>query len=235
MREDATTSRWRQAFAECAPTLEALGRAGDEELRLATRAWWVVCMGGRVQECKSTHATWKSEASHELGEQLRPSDTEAAVSLASWPPLAQCVLDCGRAVGVDVSRTLAAVEEEGIKQQAGAKWHRAVAEGGPLRSRLQQELLKNRLAPSRAAMEVDELRVCQIWTYALASRLEACQSHAREFAVAAGMRNANQPLVGYDEERWDPNVPAWQDMELCLMSEAERASADCDRLWRGTV
>ena len=233
--EDASTSRWRRAFAECAPTLEALARAGDEELRLATRAWWVVCMGGRVPECKSVHATWKSEASAGVRQQLRPSDTEAVVSLASWPPLAQCVLDCGRAVGVEVSHTLAVVEAEGIKQQAGAEWQRAVAEVAPLRSRLQQELLQNRLAPSRDAMEVDELRVCQVWTYALASRLEACRAQARDFATAAGMRNANQPLVGYDEARWDPHAPAWQDMELCVTAEAERASTDCDSEWRGVT
>ena len=235
MPEDASTSRWRRAFAECAPTLEALARAGDEELRLATRAWWVVCMGGRVPECKSAHVTWKSEASAGVRQQLRPSDTEAAVSLASWPPLAQCVLDCGRAAGVEVSRTLAVVEAEGIKQQAGAEWQRAVAEGAPLRSRLQQELLQNRLSPSRDAMEVDELRVCQVWTYALASRLEACRAQARDFAAAAGMRNANQPLVGYDEARWDPHAPAWQDMELCVTAEAERASTDCDTEWRGVT
>ena len=31
MPEDAATSRWRSAFAECVPTLEALGRSGDEQ------------------------------------------------------------------------------------------------------------------------------------------------------------------------------------------------------------
>ena len=86
-------------------------------------------------------------------------------------------------------------------------------------------------------MEVDELRVCQVWTYALASRLEACRAQARDFATAAGMRNANQPLVGYDEARWDPHAPAcaWQDMELCVTAEAERASTDCDTEWRGVT
>ena len=232
MGEDANTSRWRQAFAQCTPTLEALARAHDEEGRLATRAWWVICMGSNVQECKGVYGDWKAEAAHELPRQLRASDTEAAVGLAGWPPLAQCVLDRGRSVGVEVGRTLAVVEAEGVKQQAGAEWQRAVGEVEPLRSRLQDNFLKNRLAPSRASMQLDELRVCQTWLFGLASRLEACQLHARDFAATAGMRDANQPLLGYDEERWDPNAPVWQDMELCVNAQAERAGADCDVAWR---
>ena len=81
-------------------------------------------------------------------------------------------------------------------------------------------------------MDIDELRVCQVWTYGLASRLEACRPQAHEFASAAGMRDANQPLLGYDEARWDPRTPVWQDMELCVNAQAERAGADCDAAWR---
>ena len=232
MGEDAHTASWRQAFTQCAPTLEALGRAQDEGSRLATRAWWVICMGSNVQECKGAFGSWKAEAAHELPRQLRASDTEAAVGLPGWPPLAQCVLDRGRSVGVEVGQTLEVVEAEGVKQQAGAEWQRAVGEVEPLRSRLQHSFLKSRLAPTRGAMELDELRVCQVWLYGLASRLEACQLHAHDFAAAAGMRDGNQPLLGYDESRWVPNSPVWQDMELCVSAQAERAGADCDVAWR---
>ena len=68
--------------------------------------------------------------------------------------------------------------------------------------------------------------------YGLASRLQRCQSLARDFAAAAGMRDSNSPLLGYDEERWQPTSEEWRAMEGCLHVQAQRAGTECDKAWR---
>ena len=90
------------------------------------------------------------------------------------------------------------------------------------------------LAPSAAEMDVDELRVCQVWMYGLASRLTACHRAASEFSIAAGMVDPNSPLKGYDEERWDPTEPPWQRMEICVHTQASKAGTEADTAWRQT-
>ena len=88
------------------------------------------------------------------------------------------------------------------------------------------------LAPSAGEMSIDELRVCQVWLFGLASRLRACQPAAGVFAEAAGLQDANRPLVGYAEERWDPRAPEWKRMEMCVHGQAGEAGQAVDAVWR---
>jgi len=233
MPEDAATAQWRDAFAGCAQTLEALLRAPGEGERLAARAWWVACMGGRCTECQGLHAAWKAQAASALPKRLTPEHTETAVALPGWGPMAECVVNAGLQVGVSVHTTLDRVEAAGLdRQDAAAEWTRATSEVTGLRSQLQQKFLKGRLAPSMGEIGIDELRVIQVWMYGLASRLRECESRAVDFAAAAGMRDSNAPLLGYDEERWEPSSEQWRSMEACVHAEAARAGADCDSAWR---
>ena len=144
------------------------------------------------------------------------------------------------AVGVDPGQTLDHVQTAGARTVARAEWLRAVSEVAPFRTKLQTSLLllpnspspAVSLAPSAAEMGIDELRVCQVWVYSLATRLHACQRAAGGFAVSAGMSDYNSPLKGYDEERWDPGHPRWQEMETCVHVCAERAGTEADVAWR---
>lgn len=230
--EPEHTARWRASFAACAPTLEALAAASDESGRLAARAWWVVCMGKQCAGCELPYRAWREDAAQALPSQLTAEHTEAAIALPSWSPLAQCVIDHGRAVGVEVSRTLDAVEKAGVERQAHGEWSRAVAEVAPLRARLQKQFLPAGLARSTGAMDIDELRVCQVWMYGLASRLRDCSERAREFSRAAHMRDPNSPLLGYDAARWDPRADSWAAMELCVHEQAAKAGVEADAAWR---
>jgi len=82
------------------------------------------------------------------------------------------------------------------------------------------------------AMDIDELRVCQIWMFGLASRLHECQQHAAQFARQVGMPDPNTPLRGYDEDRWDPLSTGWRQMEMCVHEQAAKASTETDAVWR---
>lgn len=248
-RDDAATARWREAFAGCRPTLEALARATDDNGRATARAWWVICMGNRVAECKGAYAEWKEQAAEVLPRQLTAEHTEEAIKLPGFETLGRCILSAGAAVGVDPAVTLNTVEAHGARTE----WVRAVGEVEPLRQRLQQNFLASKkppsflqrafargdaskkdvpLAASAGEMQIDELRVCQVWMYGLASRLSECQHAASEFAASAHMSDPNSPLAGYDEEKWDPREPVWQRMEACVHAQAANAGAEADQAWR---
>jgi hypothetical protein len=246
-REDSATSRWREAFSGCTGILEALAKASDDKGQAAARAWWTICMSSRLDECKGLYGEWKGQAAAALPtKQLTAEHTEDAIRLPGFEPMAQCLIDTGAAVGVDPAATLEHVEAEGIRMQAATEWARAVREVSPLRTRLQESFLSTKtragffsaaksrvtLAPSAGEMGIDELRTCQVWMYGLASRLRACQDDARKFAELAGMDDPNSPLQGYDESRWDPRAPAWQQMEACVHNQASRAGTDADTAWR---
>lgn len=88
------------------------------------------------------------------------------------------------------------------------------------------------LAPSAGDMGIDELRVCQVWMYAMASRLGNCNRSASAFAESAGMADPNSPLRDYDEARWDPRASVWQEMEACVHLQAAHAGTRADAAWR---
>ena len=204
-------------------------------------------MGARVAECKDSYVEWKEQAAQSLPGQLTPEHTRAVIELPGFETLGRCILSAGQAVGIDPGVTLDTVEAHG----ASSEWSRAVGEVEPLRQRLQTTFLADKqssfirrafasrdkaknvaLAPSAGEMGVDELRVCQVWMYGLASRLSECQNAASEFAASAGMSDPNSPLAGYDEERWDPREPIWQRMENCVHGQAANAGTETDRAWR---
>ena len=137
-----------------------------------------------------------------------------------------------------------------------AEWMQAVDAVGPLKLKLQGELLpaarKQRqsflqrrfsssaassapgaLAPSAGEMDVDELRLCQVWLYGLASRLSRCKKAASALADGVGMGDPNKPLENYASRRWDPSSPIWQEMEACVHLHAARSGAEADLAWRG--
>ena len=234
---DADGGRYRAAFASCKPTLEALAKASDESGRLAARTWWVTCMGSHLDVCRSAYEQWRTEAMEVLPRQLTAEHTETAVRLSGFEPMAQCVLECGAAVGVQPDRTLDHVEQAGQQHQAVSEWTRATTEVSPLREALQKSFLTGRFGGSKMAktageMNVDELRVCQIYVYGLATRLRACGQAASAFASEAGMRDPNSPLVGYNEERWDPTADVWKRMEMCVHTAADAAGSTTDAAWR---
>mmetsp|Transcript_13359 Transcript_13359/g.30203 ORF Transcript_13359/g.30203 Transcript_13359/m.30203 type:complete len:158 (+) Transcript_13359:1-474(+) len=146
--------------------------------------------------------------------------------------MAQCVVDRGRSVGVEVERTLDHVEGKGAEIQAKREWERATGEVEPLRTQLRSTFLSRGVAQSAAEMSIDELRVCQIYFYGLASRLQHCHEHASAFAREAGMSDPNTPLLGYAEERWDPRTEVWQRMEMCIHEQAANAGTEADYAWR---
>jgi len=146
--------------------------------------------------------------------------------------MAQCVLERGREIGVQAEQTLQAVEQAGMKQQAASEWPRAVREAAPLQAKLVTKFLPDGIAASFEHMGVDELRVCQVWMYALASRLGACRQTAQDFASAVGMRNPDAPLLNYDEARWDPGSAPWVKLEACVHAQAASAGDSIEAVWR---
>lgn len=232
MADDAS---WSSAMTSCTPMLEALAKATSEHGRMSARTWWVLCMGSRLGACKESYGQWRAEASKRLPKQLKPEHTEQALGLPGFEPLAQCVLGSGEAVRVDAGAML-----DRIESRAGAAhaWTRAVEEVEPLRQKLQLSFLKadgaveTRLAATAGEMDIDELRVCQVWMYGLASRLAACQPLAQRFAKRAGMKDPNSPLQGFDESRWDPRDASWQEMEMCVHHQASGVGTETDQFWR---
>ena len=134
---------------------------------------------------------------------------------------------------------------------AAAEWAQAVREVAPLRTQLQQMLPAARrerlpwlrrvasreadratLAPAAEQMDADELRLCQVWMYGLATRLADCRHTAAALASAVGMADPNAPLGGYDARRWHPRSAAWREMEACVHVQAGRAGTAADAAWR---
>ena len=158
-------------------------------------------------------------------------------SQAAGQPAGQTAAERARAPSRDIENAPRA----GARQQAEGEWQRATAEVEPLRQKLQDTFLsrtswlgrrKPALAASASEMGIDEVRVCQVYVYGLASRLAACAPEAAAFAESANMRDVNSPLLGYDEARWDPTADLWRRMEMCVHRGAAAASTDLDRAWR---
>ena len=189
-------------------------------------------MANQCGDCKEDYDEWKSQAAASLPSQLTAAHTETAVGLPGWQPMAQCVVDAGRRVGIEISNALDHVETKGLDMQERAGWDRAVTEVEPMRTQLQRSFLPKGLAASAGEMGIDELRVCQLWMYGLATRIQACQQHASNFSREAGMRDPNAPMLGYDATRWDPNADGWTAMEMCVHTQAARANTECDDAWR---
>jgi len=241
----AQLAAWKETFAGCGPALEVLAQAGDEESRLAARAWWVICIASRCGErCAAPVEAFREQAaSFGVPSKLEVKDTQQVVQLAAWPALERCVLEQGREAGVAVEDTLEHVEQVGVRQQALQRqqagveeWARARADVEVMRKNLQTSFLIEKGIPistSAANMGVDELRVCQVYMYGLGSRLRRCQRHAQSFAEGAAMDDVNAPLKGYDEQSWSPELPQWQAMEACVHAEAEKAGGEFGKAWRG--
>ena len=246
---DAATAHWKSAFGGCSQMLETLARATDDDGRATARLWWTICMASKVDQCKGPYGEWKAEANAALPKQITSEHTRDAVSLSAFEPMAQCLLNAGAAVGVDPGVTLDTVENYAVKAAANNEWSRAINDVEALRTKLQQNFLAKKpslhriwsgllgpaegtLAKSAGEMQIDELRVCQVWMYGLASRLRSCRGMAGDFAAAAGMSDPNSPLQGYDEARWDPNSPPWQAMEDCVHQQAAGAGTTADAAWR---
>lgn len=249
--------RWEEAATGCANILNTLGKTGDADAQTTVRTWWVLCMGARLIDCRAAANSWKAQAqSQGIPDSLLPEHTRAVVALPTFEPLAKCVTLRSMEIGVEPSTLLDNIQ--GNKRQAQVEWMRAVDEVGPLKVKLQTELLPaarkekmswlqrklapaqgaegdraGALAPSTAAMDVDEARVCQVWLYGLASRLSKCSDTASAFAQGVGMSDPNQPLQGYESRRWDPAGKTWQLMEACVHFQAARAGAQTDVAWRG--
>ena len=155
---------------------------------------------------------------------MRASSSRAAVALPAFEPLAKCVTLRSMEVGIEPSKLLDNLQ--GNKKQAQAEWMHAVDEVGPLKVKLQTQLLPaarkekmtwlqrrmapphgaegdraGALAPSAAAMDIDEARVCQVWLFGLATRLSKCKDTASAFAQGVGMSDPNQPLQNYESRR----------------------------------
>jgi len=229
---DEKKAKWTSAFAECKPTLLSLANADNEGDRLGARAWWVVCMAVRCGGCTEEYKKWKGELPTP---QLRVEDTQAAVSLPSFNPMAECVIREGREVGVEVSQTLDTTEAFGQKMQgehAQRAWGTAVGGIEPARRDLISKFLPNGPAPQRQQMSINELRVCQIWLYGLATRLAACQGDAKSFASAIQLPNPESPFEGYQEEKWDPQSKEWIGLESCVRHQAAKAGQDTSECWR---
>jgi hypothetical protein len=251
MGRDAAQLRWQEAATGCAGILNMLGKTGDADAQTTVRTWWVLCMGSRLMECRAAVSSWKEQAQQQgLPESLQPEHTRAAVALPAFEPLAKCVTLRSMEIGVEPSKLLDDIQ--GNRKQAQAEWIRAVDDVGPLKVSLQSELLPaarvekltwlqrrtaqadraGALAPSPAAMDIDEARLCQVWLYGLATRLSKCKEAASTFAQGVGMADPNTPLQGYESSRWDPSSSKFMLMEACVHLQAARAGAKTDVAWR---
>ena len=216
---------WRESFVRCTGVLEQLAKADTEAERLAARSWWTIGMAGTLPRCRALYDAWRAQAASALPAQLTAQHTEAAVALPGWAAMEKCVVEHGRAVGVEPAQTLAHVERAG-------PWIRAVDTVNPLREKLQRSFLPGGVAKTQDEMGIDELRVAQVYVYGLAQHLADCRAHATGFARSAGLSNPDMPLKDYDEERWDPRLAEWQRMELCVHAAAQAGSGSVDAAWR---
>ena len=182
-------------------------------------------MAGTLPRCRALYDAWRAQAASALPAQLTAQHTEAAVALPGWAAMEKCVVEQGRAVGVEPAQTLAHVERAG-------PWIRAVDTVNPLREKLQRSFLPGGVAKTQDEMGIDELRVAQVYVYGLAQHLADCRAHATGVARSAGLSNPDMPLKDYDEERWDPRLAEWQRMELCVHAAAQAGSGSVDAAWR---
>lgn len=218
-------------------------------------------MGSHLTDCKKQVGSWKEQAAtHGLPDSLKPEHTHAAVSLPTFEPLAKCVTLRSMEVGVEPGKILDRMQGQGGevgRKRAKAEWAQATKDVDPLKAKLQTMIPAARkermpwlrrvissdrgvtLAPSAAAMDIDEARLCQIWMYSLATRLDDCKRPASALAIGVGMSDPNQPLLRYNSRRWDPSSATWQEMEACVHIQAKKAGAEVDPVWRaggaGTV
>ena len=151
--------------------------------------------------------------------------------LASFNAMCECVQQTGFDLGVDIGDTLNAVESYGAQQASGA-WKQAVDGIDPARRSIQRAFIPAGTAPKHQQMSLEEFRGCQIWLYGLATRLQACHGDAKQWASEAGLQNPLDPISGYDEAQWNPQVETWQRMENCVRRQAHRAGTDVFAAWR---
>ena len=190
-------------------------------------------MARALPQCGEVMARWKSAATAEGGSTIAAEDMARVTALPPWEALAGCVERHAGEAGVSTAVTLQHVATEmgvgrRVRHAAQQQWVRAAQDCEPMRRNMQANLLDGRAD----ANERDEVLLMQAWMYGLASRLERCQQTAAAFAQHAGMRDAANPLLGLDEDRWALEAAEWREMEDCVHAVAREADADVQQAWR---
>jgi len=234
--KEQKTEKWKAAFSKCGSSLESLAEADSEGDRIVARAWWVVCMATQCGSCSAEYQKWVKQATAVLKKpQVGYEETVTVVNLPEYNPMAECVVQAGRTIGVEVADTLDTVENYGMQEQqkrAGGAWKEAVDGIEPARRQIHHHFIPNGPSRDEKEMSMEEFRGCQLWMYGLATRLSTCKTKATEFASVAGMPDPSSPFKGFQEEKWNPETAAWQGMEDCVRRQASKAGADVFDAWQ---
>lgn len=70
-----------------------------------------------------------------------------------------------------------------------------------------------------------------VWIYGFGICLSGCIAKAAAWMVVAKITVREEPLVGFDPEKWDPRLPEWAQLEAAVRAAAEEGGTSLDEEW----
>lgn len=147
---------------------------------------------------------------------------ESARKSDGWNALLQAVFDKADEVGSDLNGIWMRLE------MGRMEWLAAVGGAHALKVKL-----KEALESDKQSSEADEQAAKMVWMYALALNVQGCRKDAEEWAKVAKIKSLENPLIGYEQDRWDCRRDEWRPIDLGVQAAAERGGADnLDDAWK---
>ena len=79
--------------------------------------------------------------------------------------------------------------------------------------------------------EGDDMDAKMVWVYSLGSVLNKCKEHAVVWARKATVTQPQQPLFGFNPEKWDARLKEWQLLDEAVGQAAEAAGTTLEAEW----
>jgi hypothetical protein len=144
----------------------------------------------------------------------------AARAAAGWGGLVRALMLLASSVDSDL------VGIWGTLERGRIEWITAVNATHKLKTGLRARLIVD----GGTARDVAEAKM--VWVYALGSVLPPCEAEAAAWAAAAGVEDGTNPLLGYNEEKWDARRAEWAPLDRAVQAAASRGGVeDLDAVW----
>lgn len=137
---------------------------------------------------------------------------ESARKSEGWDVMVQALLAKAVSVGSDL-------EAIWMKLETGRmEWLAAVNAATPIKT-----TLLNALEKDENKTEVDIMESKMVWIYSMALSIPSLSNAVKQWQKLVQMKDANRPLIGYQQELWDCRKNEWAPLDLGVQAAAERA------------
>ncbi|KAL7530487.1 hypothetical protein ACHAWF_003393 [Thalassiosira exigua] len=217
------------AFNANRPTLALFAKcATKDELHIVRDAFFI---GMTSQLCLGEYASLRVSMITEpasftsIADSLNtPKGLESMVTAARASTQWESLLGALHRVATDVNSDL-----DGVwltLENGRLEWLGALNSAHPLKV-----ILKNALSNDEKRTERDEMDAKMVYMYALSLSIPALNEASIAWRKVVNMKDANNPLDGYNSDLWDCRKDEWRPLDLGVQEAAERGGSTFKDAW----